>query len=71
MFIEPWMIFMIVAAFGACAYYSHKSGHRDGILVGIEGTFKYLENGKVIKFHENGTIEGLKNKIVLNITDMV
>lgn len=65
MFIEPWMALLVVAAFGACAHYSYKNGKLAGVVAGIDGTFEYLEKHKVIKFHEDGTIEGLKKRLVL------
>ena len=64
MFIEPWMALLVVAAFGACAHYSYKNGKLAGVVAGIDGTFEYLEKHRVIKFNEDGSISGLKNKVV-------
>lgn len=64
MFIEPWMALLVVAAFGACAHYSYKNGKLAGVVAGIDGTFDYLEKHQVIKFNEDGSISGLKNKVV-------
>lgn len=62
MFIEPWMVLAIVAAFGACAYYSHRNGKREGLLIGIDGAFSYLEKHGCIQFTADGSIKGGKGK---------
>lgn len=69
MYIEPWMALIGVAAFGMCAYFSYKNGHREGLLVGIEGAFSYLEKYNVIKLLEDGSIHPGKGK--LNITGLL
>lgn len=66
MFIEYWMLAIIVGMFGACAYFSHTSGSKSGVLLGIEGTFEYLEKHGVIKFMNDGSIQGVKKKITMN-----
>lgn len=65
MFIEPWMVLVLVGAFGACAHYSYKNGKIAGVVAGIDGTFEYLEKHKVLKFHADGTLESFKKKVVL------
>lgn len=63
MYLDYWMIAMLIGCFGACAYLSHSRGRRDGILLGIEGAFSYLERHKVISFLKDGSIKGAKGKV--------
>ena len=63
MYLEYWMIAAIVGCFGACAYLSHSRGRQDGILLGIEGAFSYLEKYKVISILKDGSIKGAKGKV--------
>jgi hypothetical protein len=66
MYLEPWMIAAIIAAFGACAYFNYrlgkKDGKSDGMLIGIEGAFAYLEKHGCIQFLKDGSIKGGKGK---------
>jgi hypothetical protein len=69
MYLEPWMILIIAIAFGACAYLNYTSGRKagktDGMILGIEGTFAYLETHNIIKFLKDGSIQGMSKKIKL------
>lgn len=59
----------ICVAFGACAYFNYTSGKKagkmDGMLLGIEGTFAYLEKYGIIKFLKDGNIQGVNKKTKL------
>lgn len=63
------MILAICVAFGACAYFNYTSGKKagkmDGMLLGIEGTFAYLEKYGIIKFLKDGNIQGVNKKTKL------
>ena len=47
MFLEIWMIVVLVLAFGACAYYSRRSGELSG-EAGIINLFQQLELIQII-----------------------
>ena len=63
MFLEYWMIGTLVACFGACALISYETGRKVGVYRGIEGTFEYLTEKKIIQVIEDGTIYGLEGKV--------
>lgn len=71
MYLEPWMILAICIAFGACAYLNYtggkKAGKMDGMLLGIEGSFAYLEKHGIIKFLKDGNIQGVNKKTKLTV----
>lgn len=58
MFLETWMLILLVGAFGACAYYSFSSGRKAGIIDGILGTFSYLETNNIVSFAADGSLKG-------------
>lgn len=71
MYLEPWMIIALVLSFGACAYLNYKSGRRSGILLGIEGAFAYLESNKIIKYMNDGSIQGTNKKLKIQSVDIL
>lgn len=66
MYLEPWMIVALIVAFGLCAYlnyiYGKKDGKSEGLIIGIEGAFAYLEKHGCIQFLKDGSIKGGKGK---------
>lgn len=57
------MIAVLVGCFGLCAYGSFKYGRQEGVMLGIEGAFSYLEKHNVITFLKDGSIKGAKGKV--------
>lgn len=52
MYLEPWMIVTLIIAFGVCAVVSRKAGFMAGGTV----ILKFLENEKLIRITEEGTV---------------
>jgi hypothetical protein len=48
MFLEPWMIIILIASFGACAWYSHRLGQTAGVKIGAMSTITMMENLGII-----------------------
>ena len=53
MYLEPWMIVTLCIAFGACAFISR----RQGIFTGSMNTLHVLEEQKLIKIEDDGSIK--------------
>lgn len=53
MYLETWMIALVVLSFGVCAYYSRRSG----FVLGATMTLQALERERVIKIEEDGSIK--------------
>ena len=47
MFMEMYLVFG--AFIIACAYFSYRNGHRQGVLDGMENTIAVLEQGEYIR----------------------
>jgi hypothetical protein len=52
MYLDPWMLGTLALVFGFCAWFNHKRGLRLGIITTLEA----LENDKVIRVLDDGTI---------------
>ena len=53
MYLDPWMIVTLIVAFGACAFISR----RMGFVVGAMNTLQVLEDQRLIKVEEDGSIK--------------
>lgn len=53
MYLETWMIVMLVLSFGACAFISR----RQGFVVGATMTLQALERERLIKIEEDGQVK--------------
>lgn len=53
MYLDTWMIALLVLSFGICAYYSR----RTGFILGATVTLQALERERVIKMQEDGTVK--------------
>ena len=53
MYLDTWMIALIVLSFGACAYYSR----RTGFILGATVTIQTLERERFIKLQDDGTVK--------------
>jgi hypothetical protein len=53
MYLEPWMLFVLVLTFGICAWWNHTKGIRDGIISVLTG----LEYDKIISINDEGVIK--------------
>lgn len=53
MYLDTWMIVMVILSFGICAYYSRRSG----FVLGAVATLQALEKERVIKIEEDGSIK--------------
>lgn len=63
MYLEPWMIIALIVSFGACAILNYRSGRRNGIFIGIEGAFEYLQKHKIIEILKDGTLKGTNRRL--------
>lgn len=52
MFLEIWMIVVLVLTFGICAWHSTKFGFKKGAMAILQS----LENDKIIVIHNDGNI---------------
>ena len=53
MYLDPWMIALLVLSFGICAYYSR----RTGFILGATVTIQALERERFIKLQDDGTVK--------------
>lgn len=53
MYLETWMIALLILSFGVCAFYSR----RTGFVLGATMTLQALERERVIKINEDGTVK--------------
>lgn len=53
MYLEPWMIVMLILSFGACAFVSR----RGGFMAGATQTLQVLEEQRFIKIADDGSIK--------------
>lgn len=53
MYLETWMIVMLIVSFGACAFVSR----RNGFYAGSIQTLQMLEANRLIKVEEDGSIK--------------
>lgn len=53
MYLDYWMIAMVILSFGICAYYSRRSG----FVLGAIATLQALEKERVIKIEEDGQVK--------------
>jgi len=53
MYLETWMIAALVLSFGACAWFSRKSGFAYGAMA----TLEMLERERLIKVEEDGSVK--------------
>ena len=67
MYLEPWMIVVLVLLFGLNSYLNFKQGKREGLLdgaiAGVEATFDYLEKRQIIEIGTDGSIQGFDREI--------
>jgi hypothetical protein len=53
MYLDTWMIALLVFSFGACAWFSR----RGGFVLGATATLHALEREKLIKITEDGDVK--------------
>jgi hypothetical protein len=53
MYLDPWMIFTLCIAFGACAFLSRRGGFTAGAMT----TLQALEEQRYIKIDDDGNIK--------------
>ena len=53
MYLETWMIALLVLSFGVCAYYSRLTG----FILGATVTIETLERENFIKLLDDGTVK--------------
>ena len=53
MYLETWMIALLILSFGVCAFYSR----RTGFILGATVTIQTLERERFIKLQEDGTVK--------------
>lgn len=53
MYLDTWMIAAVVLSFGACAFYSR----RTGFILGATVTIQALERERLIKLQDDGTVK--------------
>ena len=53
MYLEPWMLFVLVLTFGICAWWNHTKGIKYGIISVLTG----LEYDKIISISDEGVIK--------------
>lgn len=53
MYLETWMIALLILSFGVCAYYSR----RTGFILGATVTIQTLERERFIKLQDDGTVK--------------
>ena len=56
MFLEYWMITLLIAVFAAGLYHMYRSGYHEGVEVGAEATIDMLEHEQIIDVLENGEV---------------
>lgn len=52
MYLDMWMIVTLILSFGLCHFVSR----RQGVTAGAVGILKFLENEKIIKILEDGSV---------------
>lgn len=52
MYLDVWMIVTIILSFGLC----HVISRRQGVTAGAVGILRFLENEKIIKILEDGSV---------------
>jgi hypothetical protein len=53
MYLETWMIALLILSFGVCAFYSR----RTGFILGATVTIQALERERLIKLQDDGTVK--------------
>jgi hypothetical protein len=53
MYLETWMIALLVLSFGICAFYSRRAG----FILGATVTIQALERERLIKLQDDGTVK--------------
>lgn len=53
MYLNSWMIAILVLSFGVCAFYSR----RTGFILGATATLHALEKERMIKIQEDGSVK--------------
>ena len=53
MYLDYWMIAMLILSFGVCAFISR----RQGFVLGATATLQALERERVIKIEEDGSVK--------------
>lgn len=53
MYLDNWMIALVILSFGICAFYSRRSG----FVLGATATLQALERERVIKIEDDGSIK--------------
>lgn len=53
MYLDPWMIIMLILSFGICAFVSRRGGFTAGAVT----TLQILEEQKMIKIEEDGSVK--------------
>lgn len=53
MYLEPWMIVMLILSFGACAFISRRGGFTAGAMT----TLQVLEEQRFIKIEQDGSVK--------------
>jgi hypothetical protein len=59
MYLEPWMLVILVLTYGTCAVWNRRKGY----MVGVMSTLTNLEEDKFIRVLDDGTIlPGIKGR---------
>ena len=53
MYLDTWMIALLILSFGVCAFYSR----RTGFILGATATIQALERERFIKLQDDGTVK--------------
>jgi hypothetical protein len=53
MYLDTWMIALLILSFGVCAFYSR----RTGFILGATVTIQTLERERFIKLQDDGTVK--------------
>jgi hypothetical protein len=53
MYLDTWMIALLILSFGVCAFYSR----RTGFILGATVTIQALERERLIKLQDDGTVK--------------
>ena len=56
MFLEYWMIAVLLGVFALGLYHMHKSGYTEGVEVGAEATIEMLEHEQIIDILDSGEV---------------
>jgi hypothetical protein len=56
MYLDPWMIVVLILAFGICSLISR----RQGVYFGVVNTLRGLHEQKIIKIDTNGIVSPYK-----------